>query len=109
MNDPKKYRAMCVPFESIEAANAALLAFQNELYELRCKHRIRDLSFAIEIDIVNADTEEGESPARVSGHLGSSVKRLELAAYAFGSARTEHEQLLRTIEGMAQAQGKVVK
>jgi hypothetical protein len=84
--DPETYRKMSEPFENPEAANAALSAFQGELYELRLKHRIKDLAFVCEINISHG--ENGERPAIVSNGYGDSMRLPVLLAYALGEAET---------------------
>lgn len=98
MNNPAKYREMCVPFESVDAANEALGAFQKELRELRQKHRIRDVTFAMAVDIKSPEHQGGEFVARVTGHIGNSSIHLELSAYALGEARAEAEAGMRALE-----------
>ena len=89
-SDPKLYRKLSEPFESQEAANSALQAFQEELYELRVKHRIRDLAFVAQIVIAK---DEDEFEAMVSNHYGDSLKEVILFGYAYGRATARHEQL----------------
>lgn len=94
--DPGLYRKLSEPFESDEAANAALLAFQDELYELRVKHRIKDLAWVAEINIARPvdgdDDSECEFPAIVSNHYGDSMRSASLFAYAHGEAVVRHER-----------------
>lgn len=47
VRSPETYAKLSEPFESNEEINQAWFAFQKELYELRKKHRVRDLTLVL--------------------------------------------------------------
>ena len=83
--DTKTYSEMCVPFESLDAANEALRQFYEELAELRRKHRIMDV-----LCISQVAYADGVGFSMSS--LGSSLASETLAAYGYGAARKRREQ-----------------
>lgn len=96
-NVPHKYRELCEPFATINDANAAFESFQKELYELRCKHRVRDLVFIAQLAVKYEDGDEG-SPI-VVGMFGDETKMEGMTAYAFGRASAErNERVMRMTE-----------
>jgi len=80
-NDSVTYRKMCEPFASVEEANAAAQAFGDELYELRVKHRMKDVLFAIESAIAGKD---GESHPIIYGYFGDVSNAERIASYTLG-------------------------
>ncbi len=86
--DPKLYRQLAEPFESEDAANEAMHAFQTELYELRVKHRIRDLTFVAQfaVDL----PERNEVDCTIVNHYGDQSKKVTGLAFAYGKAFEEH-------------------
>lgn len=89
--NPSLYHQLSEPFASLDACNEAFLAFQRELYDLRKKHRIRDLTVICEAAIVQ-DGDVGD--VRVCSHFGSSLRKLPALAFAYGEARAEQEAAL---------------
>ena len=103
IHSPETYATLSEPFESLDAINAALMAFQKELYELRKKHRIRDLTVICEGSFL----QDGEaSEARVCSHYGSSLRKLPALAYAYGEAKAEQEQMLAEHERAGARMGR---
>ncbi|HKY40667.1 MAG TPA: hypothetical protein VJN18_32250 [Polyangiaceae bacterium] len=101
--NPKLYAQMCKPFESIEEANAALQAFVDEIYELRAKHRIRDVTLLCEIAV---DYEGEEREFRITNHFGSELRKLPLLAYGYGEAKAEHNAMVEAYESAGNRAGK---
>lgn len=89
--DPKLYRELSVPFESAAAAEAAWEAFEAELYELRKKHRIRDLAYVAQIPVAFEGEDEGN--CIIVGHYGDGMQKAPLFAYAAGCSQAEFEQM----------------
>lgn len=98
--DPKLYRELSVPFESEAAATTAWEAFEAELYELRKKHRIRDLAYVAAFPVAFDDGEEAE--CTVVGHYGDGLKKANMFAYAAGASQAEFEQMPK----LSRAQGE---
>lgn len=88
--DPKLYRELSVPFENVTAADAAWVAFEQELHELRKKHRIRDLVYVAQFPVAFEDGEEHD--CTIVGHYGDGMKKANLFAYAAGQSQAEFEQ-----------------
>ena len=92
LSNPSLYRELSKPFPTKEAANAALVAFQEELGELRKKHRLADVTVVVSVSITYPDGEEGD--AMIVGGYGSTTKRESMLAYAYGKERAENEAAL---------------
>lgn len=92
--DAKLYRAMSEPFPDVEAANAALGAFFEELYELRRKHRIADVLAVVQFSVVE---DERESARIIHLQIGDQLRAAAMAAFAFGACEAEHEALIGEI------------
>lgn len=58
--NPKLYREMSQPFESVDAANAALQAFQEDVAALRAKHRIAECYVIFGSSVQQPDDEPSE-------------------------------------------------
>lgn len=85
--DSDNYRNLSVPFASSDEANEAISAFQDELYALRNKYRIRDLLFVMQVPVLyrnEAGEIEGEGEPILVGHYGDELKSESIAGYAFG-------------------------
>lgn len=94
-NDPDHYRKMSVPFENADAANEALRGFYEEVSELRKKHRITDVSVVVSVEVKYPDG--GEGMAQSTLHLGDSLKREGMLAYAFGQAQAENREMINKL------------
>lgn len=100
---PSTYAELSKPFDSLDALNDGYVAFQQELRELRAKHRIRDLTVIMEGSFLQ-DGEPAE--ARVCTHHGSSLRKLPALAYAYGEAKAEQEQMLAEQERAGAERGR---
>lgn len=90
VRDPGTYRAMSVPFESADEANAAIQAFFADLREIRTKHRMRDIHVVGITCVKYADGNEGD--AMWSLQIGDSSKAESMLAYALGREQAEHRE-----------------
>lgn len=88
-SDPEQYRKCSVPFETAEEANAAVQAFWEDMYELRCKHNLANISFVIGDSIADS----GEF--FVCNHIGNSIMYEGMAALMFGQASAERQASVR--------------
>jgi hypothetical protein len=93
MSDPKMYRLMSEPFESVDEANKNLEAFCDELYALRVKYRIRDLLYAIQIACVRDDGIEADATS--VNFYGASEKMESIAAFAFGHISAKRQAAIQ--------------
>ena len=94
-NNPARYRRMCEPHESLDAANAAVQKFWEAVEKAREEYRIADVT-------VLAEVVYGEDEARAQAdlHLGSSLQRLPMIARAYGQVREAYDQMVtRIVEG----------
>lgn len=103
-NDPKHYREISVPFDSVEAANKALAAFFENVEAARNKHRIPDVVTLCEISHV-LDGEELRGSA--SSFLGDSSRVVTILAREYGAEQQRHEERIALI--MAHARKAVRK
>lgn len=90
----ENYRDLSKPFDSVADANAAIDAFQTELYALRNKHRIRDLVFVLQVSVTYP---EGEGSPTLAGMFGDTNKMEGLAGFAFGRASAERQERINKI------------
>lgn len=98
---PDNYRKLCEPFPSAAAADEALDAFWLELYELRNKHKIPDLSV---VAAVSATAESGEATLMVDVHIGDQLRKESMLAWAFGQAQSERQaEIGRLVSGAVKA------
>lgn len=104
-HDGETYRRLCEPFPNVEAANAAAKAFMDELYELRVKHRIRDVLIAVEVTITY---EDGEGCPIMYGYYGDTDNAEKVAAYTFGRLQGDRQErvMLAQDDGLRRAMKK---
>lgn len=88
-NNGGRYRDLSKPFESIDAANQAIKAFQDELMALRIKHRIPDLTFCSMLNIADPKAEGGEYQVMIASHYGAAMNFEPMAAFALGRAEAD--------------------
>jgi hypothetical protein len=94
-NNPELYARLCVPRPRADV-EAALAAFDEELYALREKHGIPDLMIAYGIPI--ADEHEAKVEVR-TGYYGNSALALQLAAANLSIWRqVEQAKINETVE-----------
>lgn len=93
-NDPKHYREISTPFDTVEAGNAALRDFFADVEIARNKHRIPDVTVLCEISHV-LDGEEVRGSASAS--YGDSGRMLQMLAREYGAEQARHEERLALI------------
>jgi hypothetical protein len=94
-SDPANYRAMLVPHESIDAANAAWNKFLDVVEKARKEFRIADVHVLARMHV---STEAGEMATQASSHYGNGMEALAMLAEAYGA---ERERLLSALERTA--------
>jgi hypothetical protein len=87
--DPEQYQKCAVPFATADEANAAIHAFWDEVYELRCKHNIANVSFVILDEIA------GSGSFFIYNHIGDQMTAESMAAWMFGQASADRQDLVR--------------
>lgn len=101
IQSPETYAQMSEPFENKEEFLEAAEGFFKELYALRCKYGLRDVSYGIMADISKA---EGRADTVfISGHIGSQELQLPMVASMLGQARAiadrkREDLILKTVE-----------
>ena len=84
-SNPKLYRELSVPFESTDAAQAAIEAFISDLEASRAKHKIADVVTVIEVNAISGDGREGVMT--LSMGFGDQIKKASMLAMALGKER----------------------
>jgi hypothetical protein len=103
-NDPKHYREISVPFETMAAGNTALAAFFRDVEAARDKHRIPDVTVICEI----AHTLDGEEVrGSASASFGDGARVITMLAREYGAEQARHEERVSLI--MAHARKAVRK
>lgn len=99
-SNPKRYRELNVPFESLDQTNEALDAFFADVKAARERHRIPDVALIAAVTYTGDAGTENASFARLS--LGDQFKTAALLAYGYGAEQRTQRQLLDSL-----AEGKV--
>jgi hypothetical protein len=92
-NNPALYRKLSEPFSGMDMANASLEAFAKDLAEIREKHKIRDVACVVQVSVMDASGEEGESTATIK--LGNYLQHGTMLAMALGKEQAEFESTIR--------------
>lgn len=102
LNSPDTYAAMAEPFEDEQEFVEACDSFFKELYALRVKYGLRDVSYGILSTVKNSEgvTEEYST----SGHIGDSKMQVALRSLMLGQARAENDQREELLEKEAYEQ-----
>ncbi len=96
-HDPKRYMKCAQPFSSKEAANAALVAFMDEVEAARERHLIANVAIVVK-DSCEYGDDVGEFMVR--GHFGNTLEEESMLAYAYGQASAERqERILAALGG----------
>jgi hypothetical protein len=103
-SNPKLFREMSEPFASKEEAREAADAFQEELGELRKKHKIRDVLYVCAFSTIGDNGEEYDSI--LQGHMGNSLIQEQLAAYALGTIQAERQEMIGQLLSRALKNGR---
>jgi hypothetical protein len=91
VSDPDQYRKCSAPFATAEEANAAVQAFWEDVYELRCKHNLANISFVI------GDTIADSGEFFVCNHIGTSIMWEGMAALMYGQASAARQAAVRAM------------
>lgn len=94
MKNPKLYRELSEPFASPEAANDAINAFLEDLGAIREKHRILNVLCVVSGTMIERG-EETEYMTSLS--YGDSLRRPLMAAWAYGSEKSDADTIMRRI------------
>ena len=86
-NEDAYYKAS-KPFETREQANEAISGFYNEVYELRNKYGIANVSIVIK------DTIAGTGGAMSCAFFGNSIENEAMMAYGYGQAVKERQSVI---------------
>ena len=76
------------PYESGEDADAAFKEFWEEVYKLRCRLRIANVS------VIAKDTVIGLGPVMWDSHCGAECEQESMAAWHFGRASEQRQQMI---------------
>ena len=88
-NDADNYAEMMKPHADAEAADTTLKAFFQELYELRNKHRLANVS------VIVSDSVSGSGCFYWSGHCGDENQREAMAAWNLGNSSSARQDAIR--------------
>ena len=87
----KLYRELSEPFESTEAANAAVKGFSDAVEEARSKFRMRDLYCVMQFDYV---TESGEVTGGYTVAFGDEMRHEQMLAYSLGRVQAQRQEAI---------------
>lgn len=91
-NNPGRYRELCEPFRDSDEANASLNAFFEDVKASRVRHGLPDIFVAVEVRVIHANPEIGETRAIANLYMGDAMgNKLPMLARLYGEARAEHE------------------
>lgn len=86
--NPKLFRELSVPFKDLDAANAALDAFYEDLLALRIKHKIPTLLILTHVGYEDKDQ---EITASSSLRVGDQGTHLQMLAEAYGEYKAQYD------------------
>lgn len=89
INDGDNYRRLSEPFDDVEDANSALTKFWEDLYALRNKHGLANVT------VVVKDSVKDSGAFMWSAHCGSSLEEEAMAAWHFGQASSRRQDSIR--------------
>lgn len=95
--DPDMYARLSRPFPTEQASKAAVSAFFKDMYDLRVKHGIRDVTLLAAVGCV-VDGQEVDSMQML--HSGDARNALPMVAGAFRSLRETDEQSYLRLAGL---------
>lgn len=93
-----EFQKASIPFETADDANHAAQEFWNEVYELRIKYKIANVSFIIE------DQVAGSGVFLATGHIGEASKEETMAAWHFGQASATRQEMVREMVSIGSKQ-----
>ena len=93
IQDTATYREMSEPFAGTEELNDALLAFYEDLREIRTKHRLADVLVVVQDAYLDNDGQE--IPALSRSNIGSIHNCLPMATWLYAKEQADHKRYLR--------------
>lgn len=81
------------PFADVDAANAAVSGFMQDLYELRLKHHISDVLVTIRDSVISDEDIIGT--VMLHSRFGNETTAEVMAAYTLGRVSEERQQMIR--------------
>lgn len=103
-HNPKLYREMSEPHENMEALNAALGSFFDDVAELRKKHKLRDVVFIVNTSYVAKDGEEIDGG--VHGSFGNSLNHESMLAHTLGLVQANRQESIAKMLGKGLKAGR---
>jgi hypothetical protein len=97
--NPKLYRELSEPFDSIEDANRACSEFFDKLAVLRKEYRIRDVYCVAQFAYMSDDGREAEGLTSVG--FGDQFKHESMLAYSLGVVQTERQEYIGSLMSKA--------
>lgn len=88
-SDNVMYAEMVKPHESVELANEALAKFAEEVYKLRCKFGLADVSIIVKDSIVSSGN------FMWNAHFGNELEQETMAAWHLGRSSGERQDFVR--------------
>lgn len=99
IKDSANYRKLSEPMATSQEADAALEAFWEELYELRNKHRITDVSIVFRVNYLADDGQEASVTS--TAHYGDVNNHEAMMAFGLGQAAAERQERVGKMIEMA--------
>lgn len=93
--NPKLWREMNEPHESVEVANEAARAFYDGVKALREQHRMADVVIVTQMRFMQTDGAEGEGLTMLA--LGDSLHAESMAAYAYGKCVEQRQSMISSL------------
>lgn len=92
VRNEENYRALSVPKESPEAANADIEAFFKAVRELRQQFKLTDVLLVASVNVLYPG--KGEGRAMTYAHFGDSREAETMAAYVYGAEGAERREMM---------------
>ncbi len=89
--DPNLYAELCSHQFTAEETDAALKGFWDEVYELRNKYKLRDVSIIVAGNVV------GQGPFMWSAHAGNQLDAEAMAAWHLGTTQSRRQEHIREV------------
>ncbi len=91
-NDPKLYRTISLPFNSVDEVTKATNGFINGVEVLRRQFKMADVLVVLSNSNLNEEGEE--DPYATMVQFGDRKNGLIMAAMAFGNLKNEHDEIM---------------
>lgn len=102
--NPKLYRELSEPHESVESLNTDLNAFFADFGELRKKYRLRDVVAIVNTSYLAKDGEEIEGGTHVG--YGNSMNHEMMLAHCLGQVQSERQEAMARMLSKGISRGK---